>query len=290
MNELYALDPEACSNAFELRYLLEKFGPFTGRYGVQYPASWEQEVLRATATWSELDRMRAKEALHQARQRYAVLREKLEYVQSRDWFENLEVIRRKGVALSGAVVRRPPPTETKDIHTVDSLDLPPTTDERIRGTKDEYLRVSSALIRISPELALIDPYFTPSRRDHGSVLDAYLRAATSGPCKAVYIWAKPQEGHSEQDVARALRAVCRGSGFRGAVTLRLVDDSLSDEYLHARYLLSIRGGIRFDVGFQETRRQREVDVSVVGKAVHDKLCRRFFEGEHDFRIHTEVTA
>ena len=42
MNEKFALDPTACCDAQELKYLLEKFGFGQGRFLVGYPVKWRK--------------------------------------------------------------------------------------------------------------------------------------------------------------------------------------------------------------------------------------------------------
>jgi len=54
--------------------------------------------------------------------------------------------------------------------------------------------------------------------------------------------------------------------------------------MHGRYLLSIKGGVRLDQGFQNLPAGRQVDVGPIGKPIHNQLLDIFFDGKHDMRV------
>ena len=64
----------------------------------------------------------------------------------------------------------------------------------------------------------------------------------------------------------------------------LVEDESSESKIHGRYLLSIKGGIRLDQGFQQLPASRRVDVGPVGRAIHGDLLDLFFDGKHDMKV------
>ena len=64
----------------------------------------------------------------------------------------------------------------------------------------------------------------------------------------------------------------------------LVDDESRQTKMHGRYLLSIKGGIRFDQGFQKLPEGRHVDVGPIGKTIHDALLDIYCDGKHDMRV------
>lgn len=51
-----------------------------------------------------------------------------------------------------------------------------------------------------------------------------------------------------------------------------------------RYLVSVKGGIRFDQGFQRLSRGRRNDVSPLGSTLHDEVLKTYQEGVHDMEI------
>jgi hypothetical protein len=84
----------------------------------------------------------------------------------------------------------------------------------------------------------------------------------------------------------------RHAKFQSGYQIELVcvaDDTCASK-MHDRYLLSIKGGIRFSQGFQELPQGREVDVSPLGGTVHNSLLRIFLEGEHDMKITDRIVV
>lgn len=54
--------------------------------------------------------------------------------------------------------------------------------------------------------------------------------------------------------------------------------------MHGRYVLSIRGWVRLDQGFQQLPAGRQVDVGPVGKVIHNQLLDIFFDAKHDMQV------
>lgn len=282
MNERFAVEPDACSNAAELRLLLERFGPFAGRYIATLPAGWESNVREKTNTWSPIEAKRAAVLLQRAAENKALLRiNGVPFDRTRDWVDNAEAALAGG-RIQQMIVNR---THAGRHPCIDDISLSPTADEAVYGTAEEYIRVSSSLIMVSPELALVDPYLDPCLGDRAIVLTAFFQKAANFQVRKITLWVSAAKvTRPVEELEESLRRIARHSGFRrGYIDVRLVDDRFSTYKLHARYLLSIRGAIRFDQGFQELKR-RKVDVSVVGVAVHAELVSRFLEGRHDFQV------
>lgn len=288
MNEHFAVEPNACESAAELRHLLERFGPYCGRYIASFPPSWLKAVLEATSAWSELERARAVTVLQRAQERFAVIRRRdLNFDTSKNWLQNLRTIQDNMKPFAGAIVAR----ENRDerFPSVDTLELSPTSDEVIDAVPEEFGRVSSTLLLVSPEVSIIDPFLDPTRRDRSAVLEALLKAARGGRCGLVTMFARHAEMFSPTGVERELkRLLSRSGGPVKQLRMVLVDDGRSAEKLHARYLLSVRGALRFDQGFQELTRGRKMDVSVVGEKVHKSLVERFLEGGHGLNVVSEI--
>ena len=60
MNERFAAEPTTCDSANDLKHLLEKFGPVTGRYLAKFPASsWESLLRSHIEPWKDVEREKA---------------------------------------------------------------------------------------------------------------------------------------------------------------------------------------------------------------------------------------
>lgn len=289
MNERYALEPAAPESAAELRALLRQFGPYAGRYVVACPRRWREQVLAHCAGWGEVEQARVRSALRQAHEQLAVVQDAaLPWDDRRDWLANATALRVPAGPLDGLIAAR---TAGASFPTPDTIDLPPTAERRIASSPAEYARASHTLLHESPELVFVDPYLDPRVEDVRCVLEAMLRVAAAGRCERITLWARHAEVTRRDErlgkVLAALRALRRASGYDAPRALEcfLVDDHASRDRLHARYLLSKHGAIRFDKGFQQQSMQRKVDVAVVGRHVHEELCALFLgAGGHDLDV------
>ena len=73
------------------------------------------------------------------------------------------------------------------------------------------------------------------------------------------------------------------------IEMILVEDESRQTKMHGRYLLSIKGGIRFDQGFQRLPDGRHVDVGPIGKNTHDALLDIYCDGKHDMQVGERLT-
>ena len=302
MNERYAIDPAAISNSKDLRYLLERFGPHAGRYMSTLPAAWIEEVERRAQSWAPLEAERGKTLLRRAKEERRILREKLvsSWRTERTWLENVRpLLITRPVSIEQAVVgdeERIPDGAQRTVCLAD-FEVPPVADERIDATVAEYRRVCSVLAQFSHELFLVDPYLDPTNRDHSDVLGALWKDACEGPCRRIVLWARSDrvlEGRSAvtvPDIERALQRCAPTSKGRRVPKLEmlLVSDRGAPEKMHARYLLSIHGGVRLERGFQCFRTSK-VDVSPVATpALLKQLLSIYKDGGHGFQVeHTIV--
>jgi hypothetical protein len=302
MNERFAVDPEAFRSSAELRFVLAHFGPKAGRYLATLPSAWFEQVREVAKTWPSVEASRASVLLQRAAEQRQVLRERYgsSWNSGRRWLDNVRpALTCKPIRITMAVVgddEELPEDLPQAVHLGD-LHLAPTSDERIDATIEEYRRVCSVLLSISHEIFVVDPYFDPSRHDHADVLAALWRDACEGPCRLIAIWSLSREvmngrrPKSADAVKRALLA-CKPRGPKRvpALEMRLVDDAVCEEKMHARYLLSIHGGVRLERGFQRYSKAK-VDISPVSddKLLED-LLGIYKDERNDFRVDCTIRA
>ena len=292
MNELYAADPSVCAHASELKLLLASFGPYTGRYLANYPIDWAAQVERQLENLGEIEAARVKTILRRARETMALItRANLSWNPEKEWLVNAIPLLGTAPAVFDALIAQQatPPA----IHHLHELDLPPTAEERIAGTASEYARISKILLVLSPEIALVDPYLNPLKGDCAAVLKAMFETAAKGKCQKISLWARESEvcrrgtyAVIKSDLEDRLRQLARQAGFKPGreIEMILVEDESRQAKMHDRFLLSIKGGIRFGQGFQQLPQGRHVEVGPVGKTTHNALLDIYFEGKHDMRV------
>ncbi len=295
MNELYAADPAVCEHASDLKLLLASFGPYTGRYLANFPVDWCALVESRFENIGEVEAARIKTLLRRARESIALITPaKLQWQVEQDWLSNamplLGILPKVPAVFHGLIaMQAKPPT----IHHLHELDLPPTAEERIAGTGPEYARITKMLLLLSPELALVDPYLNPLNRYCFSVLKSLFAVAAKGKIQKICLWARASaviglgSYHTiKNDLEDSLRRLVAQADFKPGFELEmvLVEDESRQTKMHGRYLLSIKGGVRLDQGFQQLPEGRLVDVGPVGKATHESLLDIYFDGKNDMRL------
>ena len=287
MNERFVAEPTTCDSAFELQHLLEKFGPVTGRYLAKFPASsWESLLRSHIEPWKDVERKKALLWLRRAMEARALISAGGSRYEDRDtWVRNVVRAQDSASRFDGVVVSR---TNAGAFPSIDELELPPTSEERVAATWKEYARVSGVLLRDSTELHFIDPYFNPCNADRQVVLREMLRIAGAGRCQAAYVWLNGNYvKRSQTEMVWALRTIAIEAGFvspRHSLYLRDFTDAGRDVKVHDRYLLSLYGSVRFEYGFQQLTGKKRADVSPVGSIRHLLLLEQFHEGKNDLGV------
>lgn len=286
MNERFAAEPTTCESAFELKHLLEKFGPTTGRYLATYPAhGWEKLLDTHTSEWADLEREKAKTLLRRAKETRSLVRAGgVTYEEHETWVQNIARTQVAPSQFDGVVVSR---RNAGVFPSLEDFDLPPTAAEPVVAKSAEYVRVSRTLLSASPELHFIDAYLDPCDRDRQVVLQEMLRVAGTGQCQSAYIWVN--EGRlkrSMTETASALGRIAQSAGFakpRG-LHVRAFTDAGRSIKVHDRYLLSLYGAIRFEHGFQEMTGKRTARVVPESALSHLQLVSQFLEGVNDLGV------
>ena len=288
MNELYAADPAACPDALALKHLLEKFGPQTGRYLGNYPNDWSARVRQSSQFHRPIEAERIKSVLRRADERTALFTQHgLNWIDQSSWINNaLQLISRPNSPFKQIIGVDSIPPHVSDLH---NLNLPVTAEERIAATPREYARVSEIFLKISHELIFIDPYLNPFRDDYGAVLKELFPRISRGRCRKIFFWARCSEIEKQcsastykHEMQRILKNTVDQLNFQ--INVILVSDERATSKMHGRYLVSPKGGIRFDQGFQRLPRGRLVDVGPISETVHEQLMRTYSKGANDFEV------
>ena len=286
MNERFAAEPTTCDSVIEIKHLLEKFGPVTGRYLATYPAQgWEELLHTHIAEWTDVEREKVKTLLRRAKEARVFIRSRgINYEAAETWVRNAVRTQASDLRFDGVVVSRSSAGEFKCI---EDFELPPTAAEPVSAHKGEYVRVSRTLLLASPELHFIDAYLDPCDRDRQVVLIEMLREASRGQCQSAYIWMNESRlKRSLDETAIALGRTARVAGFAEPrqLHLRAFTDAGRNIKVHDRYLLSLYGAIRFEHGFQELTGKRTAKIVPESSLSHLQLVELFLEGANDLGV------
>lgn len=293
MNNWMTSDPESFLSPSELKLFFDHFGPLSGRYHMSLPKQWIKHVQRLIEDWDDIAKKRASRVLQRAWEKGALYaRPDAEWNDNESWLLNVERFDKKNPGLLKAVFTHHPKPNglmLERVFSLDELELPPTEEESILAQPEEYRRVSNILLKTRPELLFIDPYLDPTNTFIYPVLKAMIGEIANGKCQSVKLWVRDstlkKNGTSFQKIKTALEELKYESKANStSFEYIVVDDNRRRDRMHARYLLSLQGGIRFDQGFQQLRKGVKVDVAPIGKAVLDDLTCKFIDGDNDLRV------
>lgn len=259
MNEHYALDPNALSDAREFKLLMDQFGLNTGRFLARFPQDWPTLLLNHLNAASDMDKKRALELLQ--RRKGCLMPLSAHFEPGSAWANNAALALERSRSLRG-VIGQPGngfgwPTPEQVLFEDDHA-LPSGQGAHVPMKAAGYADLARPLFLTSAEVILVDPYFT-SRDNQGRrcsrrwpVLQALLKAAeAANTCQCLRLVLERRqieitagsEARLEEDLLHALTA---------ASTSRLeLEYELRDSVGHGRYLISIHGGLQFDRGFEE---------------------------------------
>ncbi|MGY6275096.1 hypothetical protein [Methylomonas sp. MgM2] len=277
MNEEFLVEPTGFKSALELKYLLEKFGFYQGRFIGQFPKSWRKEVFERMSSLPDVEQKRIRSLMEQHKN--CVVPSGQEFLPNLSWLENahqqIEQNHFDGIIASASNTWKYP--------TVDDIELDYLRgghDIRVLASCANYTKYTRRLLQLSHEVVLVDPYLQLYSDRCAQVLKNILTLAQQGKCRSLVIWARHEKASmkTKQAYGQMLKNSYLDMLLPGSsLTVKLVNDDNSSEKMHARLMLSTLGGFRFDHGFSEFEDDRYVDIAILSKSVHNQHCRWYLD-------------
>lgn len=310
MNELYGIEPGAYSTPKEWGAQLASFGPHSGRYVLALPSypEWKKAVLSRFGDLGDLDQKRIQAILQKASDQSSFLGRPMDrWPVTERWLENaitywrIASSKHKSIYVHEtcfAEVAASRPDDCKLLASADDFSPLSPSDEEIDTQPKDYWGVSQWLCQISAEIHLIDPYFNPvTGADIRNVFVHYVEKISQlkKPID-VHFWVRNRSravAAELQTASQEVESLIRNAARDGRSGMRFhfhwVSDESSADRLHARYLLTEKGGIQFDQGFQVLRPAGKKNaVSPVGVDLHRSLFERFTNRKNTFIIERTV--
>ena len=246
----YALDPSAIENWPTLRYISENFGPSRGRLLSKFPSNWGQEAF-AHITASPRDKLRVVEKLKDIERN--LLRTKRIYSQDASWISN--VLSAHSIDPFHAMIAKIDCDHPCFLH-IDELDQSNPLwkvdlDGSIKRIASEIARVSLPLLSISSEVVFVDQHYSSTAK-HGKPLSVLIAAARNGKKLSrleYHLNAHDNAAAFQSGLEKQLKYIDLKNGEEITfIRWQCIDEV---ENLHPRYILTNRGGMRFDFGLDE---------------------------------------
>lgn len=285
----YALDPNVLHNFDKVRYFLEKFGVHRGRLIARFPGKWERMVRQVINSCGEIEKARIIECLLMAKD--SLVKSQREYDGNISWIENAEA--QHALKPFHAIISTSNPRATKEVLRADELtDATPlwqVSRERVVPRKAAELATAvQPLFQIASEILFIDPYFDPSAPRYWKTLKSFTRIICADtPLRKIEFYLKFDPNFA------SFKRCCNDNipqilpdGFQMRfVQLRQRDRG---ETLHPRYILTDKGGVRFEHGLDEGRDGEYTDVSLLSLHVYQQRWKDYYEARA-FEVVDEIT-
>lgn len=283
----FAIEPAALNDWGSFRYVFEKLGFAEARLGVRLPEDWAANVLKACR--DDVERKRIEEVLRKHYQTHFVAAPLLGGQKPRGWHAVVSAAHARR-PLAGVVVRTHGTTEPTGVpvSTVQELSeefLATQREAAVPSTGKALARVARELVRLSPRIVMVDPYFKVTSAGWRDTFKGIVAIARQERCE--YLDIVTREESCPRDPERTLHrffADAIGGNSRPIVEIRFLGPSTSGDRLHHRFLLSEIGAIRYDRGFEALGDNVTADVGVVDRTRHAELVNTYMHARNDFPL------
>jgi len=289
-----AIEPSSITSWESFRYVMEKLGFSKGLLLAKFPKSWPKMLLDSLDV-GDIERQRIVTKLKNYKND-RMIPSGIEYNPDAEWVENFinvhELIDIKKVMVSDFISITDCDVSTQREADSEFFDCP--REVNILNTSNNLSDIADVLVSNSVVLILVDPYLNIySGNSYVETISKFVSiASNSDKCKKIIIYTKndfiPRARHKELDrVFNEKILPISNSGLE--ICVKYVDDSMSKHPLHARYLLTEKGGMRYDKGFKPGKPAVHMDISLLDKMMHQTLYARFSELDHDYEIELDYT-
>lgn len=248
----YALDPEVLKTWPAFRYLTDQFGMSQGRLISKFPSKWKRAVYQACDQSSALDKARIEESLRRMDSKI--------YARGRDFDQSLEWINNAVNSHTSLPFRAIITTSERccvsgglDHETISDITecwkagIPP-----IRRRAKEMAAAAEMLLKSSSEIVFVDQHYSCAAR-HGRPLAAFIKEALAGASVRRMEYHIGCSGTADWFELK-LKEQARHLGLSAELPLNFYRwrERNGGEKFHARYILTELGGMRYDVGLDES--------------------------------------
>jgi len=286
----YALDPSTLRSWADFRYLIDQFGMSQGRLISKFPSKWKKAVYEACSGIAPVERTRIEEGLRRIDLKlYASGRE---YDADLDWIQNAVLSHINSPFR--AIITVP---ENANVH--GGLDHSALSDDTekwkpgippVQRDADEMAGAAQKLLRSSSEIVFVDQHFSCAAR-HGRPLTAFLRYAAQGAAierLEYHLGCGPSPEWFEAGLRKQARFLHLPDKTE-LVFYRWREKPGGEEF-HGRYILTELGGIRFDVGLDDSEDNPGIQTTDVAALDHATYLMRWIQHRPDSKAFDLVDA
>ena len=266
----YAVEPQAIgSDWYTFRYVIEKFGFDKGRLISQFPKHWFREVYQAAEDLPVMQKKRVAEALNQARKNKVVRYGRPYDPHLGGWIDNAltehrrepfhAIIAAANPGGDGSVLCTDDLDESHELMAVPHECAVPRDVDSLSAALQDLLRFGSLIVFVDP---FFDPYNPRHKRLFFRCLTIVRDLNPRAVCEVHYRYHddKPANAELEHEGARLFKGVIPEGMM---LTVFCWKERDGGEDFHARYLLTDKGGIRVDAGFDPVGDHQKTDMTLM---------------------------
>ena len=269
----FALQPSLLNNWKDFRFYFDHFGIHRGRLISRFPKKWKRMVYESVSSnVGEIDRKRIEERLKFIDDK--MIRMNREYDGNQNWLQNAE--QSYNVFPFHAIIASENPDNHEYVLISDNIDEQNTlwrvdTEFAVPRNPESLAVIVSQLFQISHEIFFIDPHFGPDAGRFRITLEHFLETAfrTGNHFSRIefHLAANATSEFFETECnARLPHIIPDGI----AVTFKRWRQLDQSERLHPRYILTDKGGFRFEGGLDAGAEGQTVDVSILNPTLYQQ--------------------
>jgi len=290
----FAVDPHCLNEWDTFIRLIEQFGIPYGRLVSQFPKKWPKIVHEVCRDFTFRQRQIMAGKLVKLK-KLALIRSGRDYDNSKTWKENaLEqrvpfhaiISNQNQEKLDFVLVARDIIAETPLWNIPKEVPVPRTA-ESLAGA-------ISPLLRISKRILFIDKLFDPATSRWQNVLRKFVCAAINGRENAPDFEYHLQYDYKNPTQTEDFRKYCENSlsevFLKGTkISLFRWEKKEKGEGIHARYVLTEKGGVRIDWGLDTGPEGETTDVSLMDESLWEKRWKNYQETSKTFHLVDKTT-
>jgi hypothetical protein len=289
----YALEPAVLKTWQNVRFFLDAFGPWKGRFLVEYPGKWKRMVYEGL-TCADYEKHKIIERLQRLDKRVFSPRRGAPWGPAlappdQLWRANTtkEHVRQPfraiivaGPPSGGAFIEAEAVTDDHPLWRVEP-------GAAVARDPAAFVRTLDLLIRSSSHLVMVDPYF---RADQGAKLDALLHLCRALVGRTVTIDVHASEGVlAYHEFSRLVHRAVPQNLPRGiTVTFRSWIERRGGERFHNRYVLTDVGGVQFGDSIERGEGGQFDRLSLLGHDERLRLWSQFYGSAPAFDLAGEL--
>jgi hypothetical protein len=282
----FAIDPASINRWEPFRYVFDNCGYEHGRLISRFPKKWKKMVYEACEDCGEIEKKKIEERLVNIDGKF--YKNSRDYDSSKDWLINAEL--KHGIIPFRAIISSDNPRNIDDILLIGDLHSETHNwkidkDITIERTPNDLAKCAEALLSQSEEIVFVDPYYGPENERYRRTLEKYLQIVKRN-CKnirRIEYHLQCVDGGATKDffISESKKRLQRIVPDKLRIHFIRWRQLVQGDHLHPRYILTDKGGLRYESGLDQGEDGETTDVSLLDSEVYK---RRWEEYRRDSNV------